>query len=64
VVEYLNGERDLDSAIEQTRLDVRHYAKRQLTWFRREPGVEWIDGFGDEPLVQHRVLELLRPVAG
>jgi tRNA dimethylallyltransferase len=64
VVEHLNGERDLDSAIEQTRLDVRHYAKRQLTWFRREPGVEWVDGFGDDPLVQERVLELLRQVAG
>ena len=59
VVEYLNGERDLLSAIEQTRLDVRHYAKRQLTWFRREPGVEWVDGFGDDPAVQSRVKELL-----
>jgi tRNA dimethylallyltransferase len=59
VVEYLNGERDLNRAIEQTKLDVRHYAKRQLTWFRREPGVEWIDGFGDDPAVQRRVLDLL-----
>jgi len=33
VVEYLRGERDLQSAIEQTKRDVRHYAKRQLTWF-------------------------------
>jgi tRNA A37 N6-isopentenylltransferase MiaA len=48
VVEYLRGERDLQSAIEQTKLDVRHYSKRQLTWFRREPGAEWIDGFGDD----------------
>ena len=48
VVEYLEGQRDLPSAIEQTKLDVRHYAKRQLTWFRHEPGVEWFDGFGEE----------------
>jgi len=48
VVEYLQGLRDLDSALEQTRLDVRHYAKRQLTWFRHEAGVEWFDGFGEE----------------
>jgi len=48
VVEYLQGERDLPSAIEQTKLDVRHYAKRQLTWFRHEAGVEWFDGFGEE----------------
>lgn len=57
VVEYLNGERDLDNALEQTKRDVRHYAKRQLTWFRREPGVEWIDGFGDDPSVQSLVTQ-------
>ncbi len=56
VVEYLSGKRDLDSAIDQTTLDVRHYAKRQLTWFRREPGVEWLDGFGDDPAVQGQAL--------
>jgi tRNA dimethylallyltransferase len=57
VVEYLRGRRDLQSAIEQTKLDVRHYAKRQLTWFRREPGVEWYEGFGDQREVQERVLK-------
>lgn len=49
VVEHLEGQRDLTSAIEQTKLDVRHYAKRQLTWFRHEVGVEWFPGFGTEP---------------
>jgi tRNA dimethylallyltransferase len=57
VVEYLQGRRDLESAIEQTELDVRHYAKRQLTWFRHEPGVEWFDGFGEEIGVLQSVLE-------
>jgi tRNA dimethylallyltransferase len=60
VVEHLRGERDLESAIEQTRLDVRHYAKRQLTWFRREDDVEWFEGFGDDPKVQEEVLEKLQ----
>ncbi len=55
VVEYLRGERDLASAIEQTKLDVRHYAKRQMTWFRREPGLEWFEGFGDDPELQTRI---------
>jgi tRNA dimethylallyltransferase len=55
VVEYLSGERTLESAIEQTKLDVRHYSKRQLTWFRREPGVEWFEGFGETPEIQERV---------
>jgi tRNA dimethylallyltransferase len=56
VVEYLQGRRDLPSAIEQTKLDIRHYAKRQLTWFRHEPDVESIEGFGDDEDVKARVL--------
>lgn len=59
VVEYLQSRRDLASAIEQTKLDVRHYAKRQLTWLRRESDVEWFPGFGDDPAIQARVLEAL-----
>lgn len=55
VVEYLEGRRTHESAIEQTKLDVRHYSKRQLTWFRREPGVEWFEGFGNERALQERV---------
>jgi tRNA dimethylallyltransferase len=57
VVEYLKGQRTLESAVEQTRLDVRHYSKRQLTWFRREPGVVWLEGFGDDAPVQEQVLK-------
>lgn len=60
VVEYLKGERDLESAIEQTKLDVRHYSKRQLTWFRHEPDVEWLEGFGDDARVQEQALALLQ----
>jgi len=57
VVEYLEGKRSLESAVEQTKLDVRHYAKRQLTWFRHEAGVEWFAGFGEEKTVLDSVLE-------
>jgi len=56
VCEYLRGERDMDSAIEQSARDVRHYAKRQITWFKREEGVIWLDGFGDEPEIFDRLL--------
>jgi tRNA dimethylallyltransferase len=59
VIEYLEGKRDLLSAIEQTKLDVRHYAKRQLTWFRHERGVEWFPGFGEENGVLASVLRAL-----
>jgi tRNA dimethylallyltransferase len=60
VVEHLRGERDLQSAITQTKLDVRHYAKRQLTWFRREPGVQWINRFGDDPCSRDELLTMLQ----
>jgi len=52
VCEYLRGERTLESAIEQSKQDVRNYAKRQLTWFRKEPDVYWLQGFGDEEGIQ------------
>jgi len=59
VVEFLQSKRTLESAIEQTKLDVRHYAKRQLTWFRHEADVEWIHGFGEENDVLQSALERL-----
>jgi len=59
VVEFLQSKRTLESAIEQPKLDVRHYAKRQLTWFRHEADVEWIHGFGEENDVLQSALERL-----
>jgi tRNA dimethylallyltransferase len=44
VAEYLGGKLSLGQAIEDTKKESRHYAKRQLTWFRSEPGVIWLDG--------------------
>lgn len=55
VCEYLRGERDLNSAIEQSKQDVRNYAKRQLTWFRRETDAVWLDGFGDSEKVRKQL---------
>lgn len=59
VCEFLRGERTLESAIEQTKQDVRNYAKRQLTWFRREENVMWLDGFGDDQKTQAELWNLL-----
>lgn len=64
VLEYLQGKRDLASAINQTKLDVRHYAKRQLTWFRRESGAVWFEGFGDDEAIQNAVLQSLQQSTG
>lgn len=47
-VEYLAGQRSLASAIEQMKLDTRHYAKRQWTWWRAQPNTHWFAGFGFE----------------
>ena len=60
VCEYLRGERSLESAIERSKQDVRNYAKRQLTWFRREKVDLWLDGFGDDPAVLERAKAFLR----
>lgn len=40
---YLVGEYDLRTAIDLVKRDTRRFAKRQLTWFRAEPGIHWID---------------------
>jgi len=45
----LDGTLTEETAIAATQQGHRNYAKRQLTWFRREPDVRWIEAFGDEP---------------
>ncbi|MFN0123923.1 MAG: tRNA (adenosine(37)-N6)-dimethylallyltransferase MiaA [Blastocatellia bacterium] len=50
-VEYLRGERTLESAVEQMKLDTRHYAKRQWTWWRAQENTYWLNGFGFEEKV-------------
>ena len=40
---YIDGECSLDEAVRMIQLNTRHYAKRQLTWWRRDPDIRWID---------------------
>lgn len=42
VIEYLNGNISYEEMIEKLKLETRHYAKRQLTWFRRDKRIKWI----------------------
>ena len=51
-VQFLRGELDRESALAAAQQAHRNYAKRQITWFRREPDVHWLNGFGDDPAVQ------------
>lgn len=56
ILAYLDGEIRLDEAIYLLKRDTRHFAKRQLTWFRREEEVIWVDkqnyGYQEEKILQ------------
>ncbi len=53
---HIDGMMELDEAIEDTAKNTRRYAKRQMTWFRRDPDVTWFQGFGDErPVIDSAV---------
>jgi tRNA dimethylallyltransferase len=58
-VAVLRGDMDLAQALEDARKYTRRYAKRQWTWFRREPGVVWLDGFGDDAALQLSAIEII-----
>lgn len=62
-MQHLRGEISLDQAITAAQQGHRNYAKRQMTWFRREPDVRWIAGFGSDPAVQKEVEDLIRAKA-
>ncbi|WP_235011605.1 tRNA (adenosine(37)-N6)-dimethylallyltransferase MiaA [Bryocella elongata] len=53
----LRGEITREEAIRAAQQGHRNYAKRQLTWFRREPDMRWLQGFGDAANIQHEALE-------
>jgi tRNA dimethylallyltransferase len=51
-LQFLRGELDRESALSAAQQAHRNYAKRQITWFRREPDVHWLAGFGDDADIQ------------
>ena len=53
------GTLSVAAAVEAAQQGHRNYAKRQMTWFRREPEVHWIAGFGDDPEVLRAAAELV-----
>jgi tRNA dimethylallyltransferase len=48
-LQLLQGELNPREALFYAQRNTRNYAKRQITWFRREPGLEWLRGFADAP---------------
>jgi len=59
-VQLLRGEVSREGAIRAAQQAHRNYAKRQLTWFRREPEVVWLAGFGEEAGVREKAGEVIR----
>lgn len=59
ILEYLDGEITLEEAVRILKRNTRHFAKRQLTWFRRERDVIWVDkdrfGYDDERILEYMV---------
>ncbi|HXE76030.1 MAG TPA: tRNA (adenosine(37)-N6)-dimethylallyltransferase MiaA [Candidatus Xenobia bacterium] len=56
----LRGEISLAEAVTLIKQETRNFAKRQFTWFRKEPEVEWLAGFGDAATLQAEALVRLR----
>jgi tRNA dimethylallyltransferase len=59
-VQLLRGELSREAAIHAVQQAHRNYAKRQMTWFRREPQVTWIHGFGDDAEVIAQAVAVIR----
>jgi tRNA dimethylallyltransferase len=56
----LAGTLSVEEAVVAAQQGHRNYAKRQMTWFRRELEVHWISGFGDEPEVLRTAMEMVQ----
>jgi tRNA dimethylallyltransferase len=59
-LQLINGELSPRDAVFYAQRNTRHYAKRQITWFRREAGLVWLKGFGDDSAVRRAALDLVR----
>jgi tRNA dimethylallyltransferase len=59
-LQLVEGSLTFVQALESTQLETRRYAKRQITWFRKEHGVHWLRGLGDDPRVQAEALAIVK----
>jgi tRNA dimethylallyltransferase len=59
-VEFLSGQLPLADALLECQSKTRQYAKRQMTWFRADPAIHWLPGFGSDPAIQEEALRLAR----
>ena len=63
LLEYLDGEISYEEAVYRIKRDTRHFAKRQITWFKREEDVVWVEkadfGYDEQKILEYiiRVIE-------
>lgn len=60
MLDVLAGRMTEAEALADIQMQTRRYAKRQLTWFRRDPEMHWFNGFGDDPMVADQASVILR----
>ena len=62
ILSYLDGEISLDEAVYEIKRDTRHFAKRQITWFKRERDVIWVNkdeyGYDEKKILNSMMAEL------
>lgn len=61
-LEYLDGKISREEAIMLMQRDTRRYAKRQITWFKKQHSLQWFEGFGNDEGVRKRVHHFVRDV--
>jgi tRNA dimethylallyltransferase len=55
-MQHIRGQVNREQAVQASQQAHRNYAKRQMTWFRREPEVQWLRGFGDDSEIQREAV--------
>jgi tRNA dimethylallyltransferase len=58
--QHVEGGLSENDAVTQIQQATRQFAKRQITWYRRESGVNWLPGFGDDRKIQSAAIEIVR----
>ena len=60
MIQYFRGEITLEKAVELIKRDTRHFAKRQLTWFRHDPNIQWVEKQGKtDAQIEAELLQLV-----
>ncbi len=59
LIKHLKGEYTLEEAIDRIKTETRHFAKRQLTWFKRDERIHWLE-YGDSDIMLSHALKILK----